>query len=87
MSGTHLGERKETLGDGDDILHLLNRLDAVLDDLGVLGPGRVEDVADTLDVALGPVTVRLADGLEGNAGGVCDDLRTRVRERRHAPCL
>ena len=63
---THLGERKEPLGDGDDILHLLNRLDAVLDDLGVLGAGRVEDVADALDVALGPVPVRLLDGLFDN---------------------
>ena len=35
---THLGKCEETLCDGDDILHLFNRLDAVLDDLGVFGP-------------------------------------------------
>ena len=60
---TDLGEREETLGDVDDILHLLNRLDAVLDDLGVLGTGGVEDVTDALDVALSPVTVGLLDSL------------------------
>ena len=60
---THLGEREKTLGDRDNILHLLNRLDAVLDDLGVLGTGGVEDVADALDVALSPVTVGLLDSL------------------------
>lgn len=54
---TYLGEREEALGDGDDILHLLNRLDAILNDLSVLRTGRVEDVADTLNVALGPVPV------------------------------
>ena len=64
VSGTHLGERKETLGDGDDILHLLNRLDAVLDDLGVLRAGGVEDVEHAVDVALRPVPVRLLRGLE-----------------------
>ena len=61
---THLRERKETLGDGDDILHLLNRLDAVLDDLGVLRARRVEDVAHTCDVALCPVAVWLLHSLE-----------------------
>ena len=59
MMKAHLGEREETLSNGDDILHLLNRLDAVLDDLSVLGAGRVEDVADALDVALRPVPVGL----------------------------
>ncbi len=60
---TDLGKGEETLGDGDDILHLLNRLDALLDDLGVLCARRVEDVADALDVALCPVPVGLLDGL------------------------
>ena len=64
VSGTHLRESKETLGDGDDILHLLNRLDAVLDDLGVLRAGGVEDVEHAVDVALRPVPVRLLRGLE-----------------------
>ena len=70
MMKAHLGEREETLSNGDDILHLLNRLDAVLDDLGVLGPGRVEDVADTLDVALGPVPVGLLHRLSSTAVSV-----------------
>lgn len=60
---THLREREETLGDGDDILHLLNRLDAVLDDLSVLSAGRVQDVLDAVDVSLRPVAVRLLHGL------------------------
>ena len=64
MMKAHLGEREETLSNGDDILHLLNRLNAVLDDLGVLGARCVEDVADTLDVALSPVPVGLLHGLE-----------------------
>ena len=63
MGKAYLGEREETLSDSDDILHLLNRLNAVLDDLGVLSAGGVEDVADALDVALSPVTVGLLDSL------------------------
>ena len=66
MGKAYLGEREETLSDSDDILHLLNRLNAVLDDLGVLSAGGVEDVAHALDVALGPVPVRLLDGLFDN---------------------
>ena len=78
---THLREREETLGDGNDILHLLNRLDAVLDDLGVLGPGRVEDVADTLDVALGPVPVGLLHRLSRTAVSVYANGGIATRRR------
>lgn len=78
---TYLRERKETLRDGDDILHLLNRLDAVLDDLGVLGPGRVEDVADTLDVALGPVPVGLLHRLSRTAVSVYANGGIATRRR------
>ena len=77
----HLGEREETLSNGDDILHLLNRLDAVLDDLGVLGPGRVEDVADTLDVALGPVPVGLLHRLSSTAVSVYANGGIATRRR------
>ena len=59
----HLGECEETFSDGDDILHLLNRRDAVLDGLGVLRTRRIEDTLDTIDMALRPVTVRLPDAL------------------------
>ena len=53
----YLRERKQVLGDRHDILHLLNRFDALLHYLGVLGARRVEDVPNTFDVALSPITV------------------------------
>lgn len=59
----YLGESKQVLGDRHDILHLLNRRDAVLDSLRVLRTRRVEDTPDAVDVALCPVAVRLSDAL------------------------
>lgn len=59
MVEPNLGESEETLSDRNNILHLLNRLDAVLDNLGVLGTGRVQDILHALDVTLSPVPVRL----------------------------
>ena len=81
---THLREREETLSDRNDILHLLNRLDAVLNDLGVLGPGRVEDVADALDVALGPVPVRLLHRLSST--NVLAYVNSTVATKRWGIC-
>ena len=60
---TYLGKREETLGDSNDILHLLNRFDALLHYLGVLGARRVEDVPNTFDVALSPIAVGLLHSL------------------------
>lgn len=60
---TNLGESKETLGDRNDILHLLNRVDSVLDGLSVFGTGTVEDSLDFGNLGFSPVTVGLADGL------------------------
>ena len=60
---TNLGEGEKILGDRNDILHLLDGLDTVLDSLSVLSTRTVEDVLDLLDVTLSPVTVRLPDAL------------------------
>ena len=62
-ANTYLGEREETLSDSNDILHLLNRFDALLHYLGVLGARRVEDVPNTFDVALSPIAVGLLHSL------------------------
>ena len=59
----YLRERKQVLGDRHNILHLLNRRDAVLDSLRVLRTRRVEDAPDAVDVTLCPVAVRLPDAL------------------------
>jgi len=62
-SCVNLGESKETLGDRNNILHLLNRVDSVLDSLGVFGASTVEDSSDFGNLGLSPVTVGLTDGL------------------------
>lgn len=51
---THLGDLEKRLGDVDDTAHLLNVLDAGVDGLGVVGAGRVQDIADLADLSLGP---------------------------------
>lgn len=60
----NLGESKKTFGDGNNILHLLHRVDPVLDSLSVFGASTVEDSLDFGDLGFGPVPVGLADGLE-----------------------
>jgi len=64
LSCINLGESKETLGDRNDILHLLDGVDSVLDSLGVLGTGTVENSLDFGNLGLSPIPVGLADGLE-----------------------
>ena len=63
----NLGEGKKALGDGNDILHLLNRVDSVLDSLSVFSASTVEDSPDFGNLGFSPVTVRLADRLEYNS--------------------
>ena len=63
----NLGESKETLGDGNDILHLLNRVDSVLDSLSMFGASTVEDSLNFGNLGFSPVTVGLTDGLEYNS--------------------
>lgn len=53
----YLGEGKETGGERDDILHLGDAINSLLDCLGVLIAGLVEDVLDTLDIGLCPLHV------------------------------
>jgi len=63
----NLGESKETLGDGNDILHLLNGVDPVLDSLSVFGASTVEDSLNFGNLGFSPVTVGLTNGLEYNS--------------------
>ena len=60
----NLGESKETLGDGNDILHLLNGVDSILDSLGMFGTSTVENSPDFGNLGLSPITVGFTDGLE-----------------------
>jgi len=64
LSCMNLGESKETLGDRNDILHLLNGVDSVLDSLGVFSTSTVENSLDFGNLGLSPITVGFADGLE-----------------------
>ena len=59
----NLGKSKETLGDRNDILHLLNGVDSVLDGLGVFGTSTVEDSPNFGNLGLSPITVGFTDGL------------------------
>ena len=62
--GRLLGQRKQALRERDDVLHLGDIVDAVLDGLGVVGTCGIEDTLDAGDLRVGPVAVRLADGLQ-----------------------
>lgn len=79
-----LREREEALGEGDDVLHLSDVVDAVLDGLGVVRARGVEDALDARDLRVRPVTVRLADGLETEKKGD-KSLGTRRDGRKTAP--
>ena len=63
-SGVNLGESKETLGDGNDVFHLFNGVDSVLDSLSVFGASTIEDALNLGNLSLSPVTVGLPDRLE-----------------------
>ena len=64
LSCINLGESKETLSDRNNILHLLNRADSVLDSLCVFGTSTVENPLDFCNLCLSPITVGFTDGLE-----------------------
>lgn len=68
-----LGDVVELLGQGDNVLERLERVEAGLDRRGVVVLGLVEDVADAADVALGPRVVGRDDRL-GDRGK--DDKET-----------
>lgn len=61
---TDLGEREQALSNGDRVLQLLHRHNAVLHRLGVLGPSGLEDSLDFVNLALRPVAVWLAHALQ-----------------------
>lgn len=61
-----LGEGKKTLGDGNDILHLPDRVDSVFDSLSVFCTSTVENTLDFSNLGLGPITIGFADVLECN---------------------
>jgi hypothetical protein len=67
LNRVDLGEGKETLGDGNDILHLSDRVDSVFDGLSVFRTSTVEDTLNFVNLGLGPITVGFADGLECNS--------------------
>lgn len=57
MRHSYLGNSKELLGDLDNSGHLLNVVDALLNSVGVVGTGSVQDVLVLLDLTLGPLAV------------------------------
>lgn len=75
--GSLLGDFEEGLGNINDTSHLLDVLNALLDGLGVVGPGRVQDTADLLNLGVGPLSVHwssiLADGVEDGEEGESDN--------------
>jgi len=62
----NLGKGKEAFGDRNDILHLPNRIDSVLDSLSVFGASTVEDCLYFGNLGLSPVTIGFTYGLEYN---------------------
>lgn len=55
---TYLGESKETFGQGDDILHLVDGINAVFDGLRVLSTGTSQDISNPSNLRLSPLLVR-----------------------------
>jgi len=64
VTGSYLGQGKEGLGDGNDVLHLADIGNALLDGTSVLRTGIIEDVANARDVTFSPLTVGLAESLK-----------------------
>lgn len=61
---TYLRESEEALSDGNNILHLSNGVNTLLNSTGVLSAGIVQDLLDACNVAFCPLRVRLAYDLE-----------------------
>jgi hypothetical protein len=65
--GDLLGDGVQVLGDRDDLLQLLDRVDPLRYGLGVLLPGSLEDAGDSVDVTVRPGSVRGTDGSSGSS--------------------
>lgn len=63
MRQCYLRHSEESLGEGNNVLHLPNGVDAVLHGLGVFSARALKNAFDALNVALSPFTVRLPDDL------------------------
>ena len=63
----NLGESKETLSNGNNVLHLPNGIDLVLNSLSVFGTSTIEDTLDFGNLGLSPVMVGLVDELGCNS--------------------
>lgn len=59
----HLGDSVKTLGEGYDILHLVDVVDTLLNALRVLGARALKNRLDAVDVAFGPLLVGSPDSL------------------------
>jgi len=68
MERSHLGNLKELLGDIDNPAQLLDIVNALLDGIGVVGTGSVQNVLVLLSLTIGPLLVQgtaiLGDGGE-----------------------
>ena len=64
MGKTDLGKGEETLGEGDNVLHLSHCIDTVLHGLRVLGAHTVKNALDARNVVFSPLLVRQADSLQ-----------------------
>lgn len=67
--GGLLGKSVEGLGDLDDILHLTDLINAVLDGGLVVDAGLLEDGADLVNVDIGPLVEGLTGSLDDTAEG------------------
>ena len=82
---SYLGDLEQGLGDVNDTAEVLDALDALLDGLGVVGAGAVQDAGDLLGLLVGVVLPGgagvLADGpedgeqREGDDGLLVDDVQ------------
>ena len=74
---SYLGNLEQGLGDVNDAAEVLDALDALLDGLGVVGAGAVEDAGNLLGLLIGVVLPGgagvLADGPEDGEQGEGDD--------------
>lgn len=60
---THLGQIEESLGDGNNILHLSNGINALMNCLCVLSTSTIQNLLDALNVTLRPLAIWLACNL------------------------